>query len=317
MSAAVKPARAKHAFRSEARWGWLFITPWVVGFLAFTAVPLVFSLYLAFHEWNMFSDPVFVGWGNFIQLLHPQSGVGDTFYAALYNTLLYTALTAVINIVVGISVAWAVARTSKWNTVLRTVMYLPCMVIGIAFSMMMGPIFGSSDFALVNQLRHMFGMPSQEWLFTRGQGVWVMILMSFWGIGGAMIIFVAGIKNIDGAVYDAAAIDGAGQFKTLMRICLPMLSPVIIYQTIMSLIFGMQVFDIAVGLASIGGASSSFGMGLDNSLATLVFYLYNKGFKDFQMGMASAIGWLIFLLTSVISCGLYAFVKKTGYYTAD
>ena len=96
-----------------------------------------------------------------------------------------------------------------------------------------------------------------------------------------------------------------------------MLLPIIIYQTIMSLIFGMQVFDIAVGLASIGGAGSSFGMGIDNSLATLVYYLYNKGFKDFEMGMASAIGWLIFLLTSVISAGLYAFVRKTGYFSLD
>lgn len=307
----------RSAFRSEQAWGWLFISPWVLGFSVFTAVPLFFSLYLSFHRWDMFSDPVRVGWENFRQLLDPSSGVGDTFYAALFNTVLYTALTAVINIVVGLAVAWAVARASKFNTVLRTLIYLPCMVIGIAFSMMMGPIFGSSDFALINQIRNAFGQPSQEWLFTRGQGVWVMVLMSFWGIGGAMIIFVAGIKNIDACVYDAAAIDGAGHLKTFIRICIPMLFPVLVYQTIMSLIFGMQVFDIAVGLSSIGGASGSFGMGLNNSLATLVFYLYNKGFKDFQMGMASAIGWLIFLLTSVLAAGLYGFVKKTGYYSAD
>lgn len=307
----------KSAFRKEQAWGWLFISPWVLGFLIFTAVPLCFSLYLSFHQWDMFSRPVFVGWDNFRQLLNPAAGVGDTFYAALSNTVLYTLLTAVINIAAGLSVAWAVSRASALNTVLRTLIYLPCMVIGIAFSMMMGPIFGSSDYALVNQILNAFGQPSQEWLFTRGQGVWVMVLMSFWGIGGAMIIFVAGIKNIDANVYDAAAIDGAGHLKTFVRICIPMLSPVVIYQTIMSLIFGMQVFDIAVGLASIGGASSSFGMGLDNSLATLVFYLYNKGFKDFQMGMASAIGWLIFVLTSVLAVGLYGFVKKTGYYSAD
>ena len=299
------------------RIGWLFVAPWIAGFCLLTLLPLLVSLYMAFHDWNMFSPPEFVGLDNFKTLLDASSIEGASFYAALSNTLIYTVLTAAINLVVGLSVAWAVARASVLNTIMRTIIYLPCMVIGIAFSMMMGPIFGSSEFALVNQILHLLDLPPQEWLFTHGQGVWVMVLMSFWGIGGAMIVFVAGIKNIDSAVYDAASIDGAGNFTVFTRICIPMLLPIIIYQTIMSLIFGMQVFDIAVGLASIGGAGSSFGMGIDNSLATLVYYLYNKGFKDFEMGMASAIGWLIFLLTSVISAGLYVFVRKTGYFSLD
>ena len=260
---------------------------------------------------------MFVGFDNYFEILSPSTFEGATFYAALGNTILYTLFTALINLVLGLSVAWAISKPSHLNTVLKTVIYLPCMLIGIAFAMMMGPIFGSSEFSLINQLRAAAGFGPQEWLFTKGQGVWIMVLMSFWGIGGAMIVFLAGVKNIDRSIYEAAEIDGACNFTVFTRICIPCMKPVIIYQVIMGLIFGMQVFDIAVGLASIGGAGSSLGMGIDNSLATLVYYLYNKGFKDFQMGFASAIGWLIFLLTSMIGAGLYFFVRKTGYYEVE
>lgn len=304
-------------FSAQERVGWLFIAPWIFGFALLTVAPMAVSLYMSFHDWNMFSDPVFVGFGNYAEILSPSTFEGATFYAALGNTLLYTVFTALINLVLGLCVAWAISKPSRLNTVLKTVIYLPCMLIGIAFAMMMGPIFGSSEFSLVNQLRTAMGQGPQEWLFTKGQGVWIMILMSFWGIGGAMIVFLAGVKNIDKSIYEAAEIDGAGNFTVFIRICIPCMKPVIIYQVIMGLIFGMQVFDIAVGLASIGGAGSSLGMGINNSLATLVYYLYNKGFKDFQMGFASAIGWLIFFLTSMIGAGLYFFVRKTGYYEVD
>lgn len=304
-------------FSAQERVGWLFIAPWIFGFVLLTVVPMAVSLYMSFHEWDMFSKPVFVGFDNYAEILSPSTFEGATFYAALGNTLLYTVFTAVINLVLGLCVAWAISKPSHFNTVLKTVIYLPCMLIGIAFAMMMGPIFGSSEFSLINQLRAAAGVGPQEWLFTKGQGVWIMILMSFWGIGGAMIVFLAGVKNIDRSIYEAAEIDGAGNFTVFTRICIPCMKPVIIYQVIMGLIFGMQVFDIAVGLASIGGAGSSLGMGIDNSLATLVYYLYNKGFKDFQMGFASAIGWLIFLLTSMIGAGLYFFVRKTGYYEVE
>ena len=297
--------------------GWLYIAPWIVGFVAFMAIPLLVSLYMSFHDWDMFSTPIFKGLENYKTLLSPETLYGQTFYAALLNTVIYTIFTAIINLVLGLSVAWVLSRSGALTTVMRTIIYMPCMVIGIAFSLMMGPIFGSSDYALINQIRHSMGLESQEWLFTHGQGVWVMICMSFWGVGGAMMVFIAGIKNIDSAIYEAAKIDGAGNFTVFTKICIPSMMPIIVYQSIMGLIYGMQVFDIAVGLASIGGAGSSFGMGIDNSLATLVYYLYNTGFKDFQMGMACAIGWLIFIITSVIGLGMIFFVRKTGYYEVD
>lgn len=307
----------KSKFMAQERIGWVFIAPWIFGFVFLTVIPMAISLYMSFHEWDMFSKPVFVGFENYAKLLNPSVFEGATFYAALGNTLLYTVFTAAINLVLGLCVAWAISKPSRLNTALRTIIYLPCMLIGIAFAMMMGFIFDSNEFSLINQLRAACGQGAQEWLFTKGQGVWVMIITSFWGIGGAMIVFLAGVKNIDKSIYEAAEIDGASNFKVFIRICIPCMRSVIIYQIIMGLIFGMQVFDIAVGLASVGGAGSSLGMGIDNSLATLVYYLYNKGFKDFQMGFASAIGWLTFLLTSVIGAGLYFFVRKTGYYEVD
>lgn len=309
--------RKRLDFSAQERVGWVFVMPWIIGFVLLTAIPLVVSFVISFHEWDMFSTPEFVAFKNYIALLTPSTPEGETFYAALSNTLIYTFFTALINLVLGLGVAWALTKPGTLTTVMRTIIYLPCMLIGIAFSMMMGPIFGSSEFALINQLRALMGMQPQEWLFTHGQGVWVMVFMSFWGIGGAMIVFVAGIKNVDGSIAEAAQIDGASNLTIFLRIVIPMIKSVIIYQIIMGLIFGMQVFDIAVGLASVGGAGSSFGMGIDNSLATLVYYLYNKGFKDFEMGLASAIGWLIFLISAVFGGILYLFVRKTGYFEVD
>ena len=306
-----KSAVTSFKTKEQNKWGYIFILPWIIGFFSFTFIPLFYSLFVSFTDWNMF-EMNFVGWQNYKEVLQ-----SSTFHIALSNTLIYTFFTAIINIVVGLIIAWSLSGKSVFNTALRTIIYLPSLIIGLAFAMMMTPIFGGGDYTLINQLRSILGMEPQEWLTTRGQGVIVMILMSFWGIGGAMVVFIAGFKMIDPVLYDAAEIDGASRNKIFLKICIPVLIPVIIYQTIMSLIFGMQVFDIAIGLAQVGGAATSLGMGIDGSLATLVYYLYNTGFKDFEMGKASAIGWVIFLLTSIIGIFMLVFIKKTKYYTSD
>lgn len=303
--------------RNKQNIGWAFVSPWVFGFVTLTVIPLGVSLFMAFHDWNMFSDPVPVGLKNFALLFDKNSIYGDAFYCALSNTLIYTVWAALVNFFVGVAVAWSIFKASKLNTALRTVIYLPAMVISFAFSMMMGPIFSSNEFALINQIRSALGMEPQHWLSTRGQGVMVLCLLCFWGVGGAMVTYVSGMKNIDANVYDAAKIDGAANMKLLTKICIPMLAPIIVYQLIMTFVAGLQTFDSVMGLSTLCGGNGTANMGSDNSLATLVFYLYNLGFKDFQMGMASALGWITFVITGIFGVGLFVFVKKTGYYSLD
>lgn len=303
--------------RNKQNLGWLFVSPWVFGFVSLTVLPLLYSLYLSFHDWNMFSDPKFVGLKNFELLFDKTSIYGDAFYAALSNNLIYVCFAAVINFTVGITVAWSIFRPSKLNSTLRTIIYMPSMIISFALSMMMSPIFSSNEFSLINQIRKAMGLDLQNWLGTRGQGVWVLCILCFWGVGGAMMTYISGMKNIDKSVYEAAKLDGAANMRLLVSICLPLLAPMIVYQVIMTFVGGLQAFDNVMGLSTICGGNGTANMGTDNSLATLVFYLYNLGFKDFKMGMASALGWITFAITGVFGIALLIFVQKTGYYSID
>ena len=303
--------------RNKQNIGWLFVSPWVFGFVSLTVIPLLYSLYLSFHDWNMFSDPKFVGLENFELLFDKTSIYGDAFYAALSNNLIYVCFAAVVNFVVGITIAWSIFRPSKLNSTLRTIIYMPSMVISFALSMMMSPIFSSNEFSLINQIRTAMGLDLQNWLSTRGQGIWVVCMLCFWGVGGAMMTYISGMKNIDKSVYEAAKLDGAANMRLLVNICLPLLAPMIVYQVIMTFVGGLQAFDNVMGLSTICGGNGTANMGSDNSLATLVFYLYNLGFKDFKMGMASALGWITFAITGVFGIALLVFVQKTGYYSID
>lgn len=303
--------------RNKQNIGWIFVSPWVFGFVSLTVIPLLYSLYLSFHDWNMFSDPKFVGLKNFELLFDKTSIYGDAFYAALSNNLIYVCFAAVVNFVVGITIAWSIFRPSKLNSTLRTIIYMPSMVISFALSMMMSPIFSSNEFSLINQIRTAMGLDLQNWLSTRGQGIWVVCMLCFWGVGGAMMTYISGMKNIHKSVYEAAKLDGAANIRLLVNICLPLLAPMIVYQVIMTFVGGLQAFDNVMGLSTICGGNGTANMGSDNSLATLVFYLYNLGFKDFKMGMASALGWITFAITGVFGIALLVFVQKTGYYSID
>ena len=310
--------KMKHKLRNE-NLGWAFVAPWVIGFLGLTLVPLVVSAWLAFTEWNGFggiSSAEFVGFQNFINLFDKTTKYGESFYAGLQNTLIYTVMALLINFFVGISVAWSIIKHNKLNAILRMVIYLPTLVISTAFAIMMDTVIGVTNQSVVNRILLALGGHTQSWLSVPGQAIWVMVLLCFWGIGGATITYLSGMRNVDENIYDAAKIDGASNLTLLIKICIPLMAGVIVYQVIMGIVFGLQVFDVAVGLSSISGAGDG-AMGHGNSLATLSFYLYNKSFVDGEMGMGSAIGWVIFFISLVFSVGLLIFVQKTGYYSLD
>jgi multiple sugar transport system permease protein len=305
-------SKQKTFVTKDKKWGYIFVAPWVIGFVCFILIPFVSSLYISFHKWDLFSAPVAVGFANYVEVF-----TGKTFYAALSNTVIFAVFSTIVSVVFGVVTAWVLAENKKIFLVLRTLLYLPCLVIGLAFSMMMAPVFGSGEFGLINQLFSLLHFKSQTWLALKGQAVWVMVAFTFWNIGSPMLVFIAGLKTIDKAYYEAAQIDGASAFMIFRKIALPLLTPMIIYQSIMGVIFGMQIFDIAIGLAQSGGSAAMMGMGINNSLATLVYYLYNVGFKEFNMGMASAIGWIIFVLTALISTALLFLNKKTKMFSVD
>ena len=287
--------------------------PWLIGFFVFTIYPIVTSFAMSFFDWDLFGDRVFIGFGNYAEIF-----TNEIFRISLSNTLIYAVCSTVISVAFGILTAYVLLPATKLNLALRTIIYLPSLVIGIAFSMMMAPIFDASEFGLINQFFKVFGWETQTWLSEPGKAIWVLVFMSLWGLGGPMIIFTAAFKNIDGSIVEAAKIDGASQFMTLVKINLPMITPIIIYQLFMSLIGGVQVFDLALGLATASG-TATHGMGNQNALGTLAYYLYRTGFggADAAMGKASAIGWIIFFITAIFSVAILVFIKKSKYYTKN
>lgn len=223
-----------------------------------------------------------------------------------------------ISVIFGLVIAALLAKGIPGGHIFRSIFYLPSLVIGTAFGLMMTPVFGYGQYGMINQLIAFLGLPEQKWLSTPGQGVWVMVGMSFWYIGGSMIVFLAGMKGIDQTYYEASMIDGANKIQQFFSITIPLIAPVIIYQIIMNIIYGMQVFDLAVSLNSasgygFGGAS----MGSGNNLATLVYDLYTKGFSEFNMGEASVIGWITLIISLILSVIVFKLSKIFNFFNEE
>lgn len=270
------------------RMGYVYILPWIIGFLAFQAFPIIYSFFISLHKWDMLTKPRFIGWANYQSLL-----TDPRFIISIRNTFLFMLFSMGLGISLGLFIAALLAENLKGSRVYRTIFYLPNLVVPVAFGMMMRPIFGGLDYGLINIILALLGLEGVRWLDNQSTAIWVVIITNFWFIGACMIIFLAGIKSISKTYYEAAEIDGAGWWRRLFSITIPLLGPVIFFQTITGLIYALQIFDIPVALANIGGSLHTT-MGINDSLGTLIYYLYLLGFRNWNMGKASAVGWVVF-----------------------
>jgi len=282
--------------------GLLLVSPWIVGFLLFGLFPMGVSGYLTFVKWDFLRDPQWVGLSNFQDVFR-----NPIFYTALKNTLIITFGSSLIYLVFGVIIAAMLAKDYLGSNVFRAIIFLPSLVIGTALAMMMQPVFGNGKYGLLNQVLNLLGLPYQSWLTEPGQAVWVIVAMSFWFLGSGVIIYLAGIKGIDPSYFEAAMIDGANGLQQFYKVTIPLLTPVLLFQSIMGIIGGLQVFDLALTLAS---EFKTGGMGNENSLATLVFYLYTLAFRDYNMGSAAVVGWVIFIVSLLLSLVIFRLSKK-------
>jgi multiple sugar transport system permease protein len=294
-----------NAISKRNRMGYVYIMPWIIGFLGFQIAPILYSLYISFHKWDMFGAPKFVGWLNFQNLM-----ADPRFMISLRNTLLFSFFSMVFGISLALFIAALLAENIKGSHFYRTVFYLPSLVVPVALGMMIRPIFGGQNYGLLNLVLSKIGIENFQWLDKPELGIWVIILTNFWFIGACMIIFLAGIKGISKTYYEAAEIDGAGWFCRLFNVTIPMLSPVLFFQIVTGIIYGLQIFDIPISLANLGGNSYNT-MGQNDSLASLVYYLFIQGFRNWNMGKASAIGWIIFLIGLLLSLIVIKFQRDS------
>jgi multiple sugar transport system permease protein len=298
--------------RKRALWGIMLVAPWFIGYLGFNLVPNVYSLYLSFTEWDMFSTPRWVGTANYLALWRD-----PVFLISIKNTFLIMFFSNLIAIGFGLLAAVILAKDPPGRYLFRTTLYLPSLVMPVAMGMMMRQIYASGSFGLLNQFLGWFGVPPQRWLTEPDLAVWAVIIAAFWGIGGSMVIFLAGLKGINHEYYEAAMIDGAGAVHRFFRITLPLLAPVIVFQLIMGMIgaSGLQVFEFPASLADFAGATNS--MGYHDCLGTLVYYLFMNGFRYFKFGMASALAWYVFGIALVLGVAIYFLAKRYNFYGTE
>lgn len=287
------------------RMGFYYTLPWIIGFLVFQIIPILYSLYISFHKWDFFIKPQLIKFSNYQALL-----TDPRFMISLRNTTLFMFFSMVFGISIAMFIAALLADKIKGSHFYRTLFYLPSLVVPVALGMMIRPMFGGQNYGLLNIILSKLGISTFQWLDKPNLGIWVIILTNFWFIGACMIIFLAGIKNISGTYYEAAKIDGAGWFRCFFYITVPMLGPVLFFQIVTGLIYGLQIFDIPISLANLGGTTYNT-MGQNDSLASLIYYLYIEGFRNWNMGKASAIGWVVFLIGLFLSLIIIKFLYKS------
>jgi multiple sugar transport system permease protein len=272
--------------RREALDGYLFIAPWLIGFVVFVAGPMVGALTLSFMSWDLFSSPEWVGLANYRQLADD-----PLVLKSLENTAFYTFLSVPINLVVALMAAMLLNTQVRGVALFRTAFYLPSVMPVVANAVLWFWVL-NPEVGIANALLRRLGLPESQWLYGVASAKPTFIMMGLWGVGNTMIIFLAGLQGIPSSLYDAALIDGANAWQRFRAVTIPLLSPVILFNMVIGVIGSFQIFTSAYLLTN-GGPN--------NATLFSVLYLFRLGFEQFQMGYAAAFAWLIFAVILVFT----------------
>jgi len=268
--------------KREAKWFYICISPWLIGFIIFTLGPMIFSLYASFTRWNIFQPPKWVGLANYIRLFTRDR----IFPKALFNTFYYTFLSVPISMVISLLLALLLNMKLKGMRIFRTIFYLPSLIPVVAMSMVFLWVF-APDTGVLNSILSFFGIKGPAWLLDPKWVKPALVIMSLWGVGGSTLLLIAGLRGIPEELYEAAYIDGASKMQILFKITLPLLSPIIFFNLVMGIIGSLQTFSQVYIMT---------GGGPNNASTTIVLYLFENAFRFYRMGYASAIAWVLFLI---------------------
>ncbi len=276
-----------------------FISPWIIGFLLLTVIPMVSSFAISFTEWNILTKPKFVAFANYIDVFND-----PLFYKSLRVTLVFTALSVPINVVLSLFVAILLNSEIKCINLYRTIYYLPAVVSGVVVSLLWTWIF-NSEFGLLNNFLLKFGVQGPRWLSDEFWVMPAMVIMSTWGIGGGIIMYLSGLQGIPAYLYESARLDAAGWWTRLIKITIPSMSPILLFTTLTNVIGSLQTFTSAYIMT---------GGGPNNQTLFYAFYVYKHAFTWKQMGKACALAWLLFLIIMAITMLLLKVSKGKVYY---
>ncbi len=293
------PFRPKTNLQQRTVTGYLFISPFILGFLFWFLIPALTAGWLTFTDWNLIRAPRYVGLDNLRQL-----GKDALFWQSLQVTVIYTLASVPVGLVVSFLLALLMNTKVRGITFFRTVYYLPSIVPAVASAVLWAWIF-NTDFGLANVVLRAVGLPKIQWLQDPDWALPALILMSLWGLGASMVIYLAGLQGIPDVFYEAAEIDGAGRWSQLWNITIPLMSPVIFFNLIIGIIGTFQVFTAGF-LITDGGPQ--------NSTLFYVLYLYRNGFEYLRMGYAAALAWVLFIIIMALTLFVFKFAGGMVHY---
>lgn len=273
----------------EGLQGYVFILPWIVGFIAFTAGPLIFSFAASFTNYNITSQMDFIGFDNYENLFTAD----HLFWTSLYNTLYYVLFSIPLTTAGAIFLSALLNQDVPGIRFFRTIYYLPAVLSGVGVYLLWMQLLDPGT-GLVNTALGWFGIPGPNWLFDPDWTKPALIFMKLWSVGGGMLLYLASMQGVSKSLYEAAKIDGANSWQQFRFITIPMITPVIFFDIVTSLIGGFQIFQEAYVMSNSEG-------GPVNSLMFYNLYMWKKAFEVFDMGYAMAMSWILFLIVFVIT----------------
>lgn len=293
--------KATRFIRKKGLGAYLFLSPTLLVFSTFVLFPVLFSLYLSFHKWNMFSaDRSYVGLENYSRVVS-----SPEFWMVLNNTAIYTVGTVPLNMTAALFVAYFLNKNIAGKKFLRAAFFTPVIISPVAAAVIWRWIY-EPNFGILNYSLSWIQIPSVNWINDPTAAMFALIVMGVWKTFGInMVLFSAGLQGIPDHYYEAAEIDGAGRWSKFWKITLPLLSPTTFFILVMSVIGSFQVFDLVYVLTSGGPLGST---------KVLVFYLYENAFKFFEMGYASAVAYLLFAIIFVLTMIQIKYLKGRIHY---
>jgi len=275
----------KKKIDAETKAFYIFVSPWIFGFLVFTLGPMIYSFTMSFFDWELVTDPVFAGLGNYKKL------ISDEYVRqSLKVTFTYTFVAVPLQVVLGFLLAFLMNSKIKGITFFRTIFYLPNLVQGVPQMVLFLWIF-NPNIGLLNAGLKVIGIDGPGWFTDPNWSLPAVIIMSLWTVGGTMIIYLAGFQDISKSLYESAAIDGANGFKKFIHITIPQMTPIIFFNVITAMIGSFQTFTQGYMLNG----------GVRNSVLFYAYYLYQNAFKWFKMGYGSALAWLLFVIILIFT----------------
>jgi multiple sugar transport system permease protein len=297
------------AARREAGIFYLTVSPWIIGFLLFTVIPMSVSLYLSFTRWNVLTPPVWTGVDNYVRMFTAD----PDFYQSLKVTFLYTITSVPLQLMIALFLAVLLNEATIAIGFFRTAFYIPSIVASVASAVLWQWIF-NPRFGPINGVLRPLGLGSPQWFNDPKYALAALVIMSTWGVGGQMLIFLAGLKGIPQSLYEAAEVDGAGRLTRFFKITLPMLSPTIFFNLIMAMIGSFQTFDSAFVIST--ARAGQIGAPLKSTLFYLL-HLYQEGFQFLNMGYASALAWFLFIIILTVTVIINRSSKRWVFYSGE